>query len=70
VELTGDLPPGIQFRRDQLRLYFEGTPLAVGDFGFTLRLEVVASTLKDQKDIDSLCRTVESGNYVIQVSDI
>lgn len=70
VELAGDLPPGILFRRDQLRLYFEGTPMAVGDFGFTLRLEVVASTLKDQEDIDSLCRTVESGVFVIRVSDI
>jgi hypothetical protein len=69
VELTGDLPPGILFRRDQRRLYFEGTPMVVGDFGFTLRLEVVASTLKDQEDIDSLCRTVESGDFIIRVSD-
>ncbi|MEE9321669.1 MAG: hypothetical protein V3U76_14585 [Granulosicoccus sp.] len=69
VELTGELPPGILFRREQLRLYFEGTPLAVGDFEFTLRLEVLPGSSRDQEDIDSLCRTVEFGNYVIRVSD-
>lgn len=60
--LTGDLPMGLQTEAVGRDLQLFGTPIELGDFRFTVRVEVESrNTLAG--DTDGLCSTVDSRSY-------
>ena len=67
LEITGDLPIGIEAYYNDMRIYFNGIPTTIGTYNFDVKVIVEYIGDSDNENDDNLCGNTVSGSYTIKI---
>lgn len=67
LEITGDLPIGVEAYYNDMRIYFNGTPITIGTYNFDVKVIVEYIGDSDNENDDYLCGNTVSGSYTIKI---
>lgn len=67
LEITGDLPIGVEAYYNEMRIYFNGIPTTIGTYNFDVKVIVEYIGDSDNENDDNLCGNTVSGSYTIKI---
>lgn len=67
LEITGDLPIGVDAYYNGMRVYFSGIPTTIGTYNFNVKVIVEYTGDSDNENDDHLCGNTINGSYTIKI---